>query len=217
MRIVSDSRFIKITEDPEDIISIASRYHRYIDYDHFDNIYGDGFDNHNLIDHDHRIIQTWADVVEYSLLFLNGKIPRTVFHDGVYASETLYILDQLKLIHKYGLITLDSQPGCVIQNEDTCLIQLPYLNLIGPISELQKIINQITDPYIVIYQFGIEPIKNVTSDLTTKLEHLKLDQPYGSVYLSVDDSLNRIFLEYILSNRFFENITESLMLVRIQH
>lgn len=231
MKIVSTSRFLYVQHNLEIIITIATQLQRYFDVDHFDNIYGNGFDDTNLSEYDHTKVRTWNDVINYSILFLNGKIPKTVFHSGVYASETLYILDFLKEIHQYGFLTLDSQPGCVIDgltHEPTkninasCMIQLPYINLVGPIEQLQKLIDHITDTFIVIYRVDVDPIKDITSTLLQKLCRLRLDQRYGSIYLSVDDQKKQSFfrwehlscsyqisvdfINYILTNRFFEEI-----------
>jgi hypothetical protein len=201
---------------------IATTHQRYFAPDHFDNIYGNGFDSSNLPEYDLSMIERWDDVINYSLLFLNAKIPQTVFHSGVYASETLYIINWLKLIHKYGFITLDSQPGCVIDGltlepmkdkKTSCVMQLPYLNLVGPIDQLQKLIDSISDPYIVIYQPEMKPIKNITLTLIQKLDRLKLDRDYGSVYLSVDGPLTSTFFNYIFADRFFENIVETLEVI----
>lgn len=183
----------------QDAMAIAIACHRYFDDQHLEMIYGDGFDARNLIEADPSRIRTWSDLVAYNQSFLNGTIPRTIFHDGVYASETLLILDALQAIHAAGFLTLDSQPGCVIQHGTGYLLQLPYLHVMGPLSQLQQIGADL-DSSIVIWQ----PLKDVTSTLRSKLEHLQLDQPYGSIYFTI----NTLDIADICSNRFFDQIVQ---------
>src|SRR3989338_7152043 len=228
MEIEFGSRFRPV----EDSIWVAAARGRgrYFGYDRLEDIYWDGLDVLNarqLLDYDIDRIQTWTDVVAYSLLFLKGGIPRTVFHDGGYASETKYILPLLQQIHHHNFITLDSQPGCVIEHTPGChLLQLPYLRLAGLMTDLNQLLLHL-DPSIIIYQITPEPtpIVPINTHLLTKLPHLHLNTAYGSICLSVNtpninDSLrsnplnpNEIDFntyDHILTNWLFEHILATL-------
>ena len=57
-------------------------------------------------------IKNHYDFIKLNLDFLHGKIDITPYHYGKINDETHEILDELIKMNEYGILTIESQPGC---------------------------------------------------------------------------------------------------------
>ena len=135
---------------------------------------------------------------------------------------------QLVKITEHGLVTLDSQPGVLVDSygsggsvdddddepNSTLYIQKPHLTLAGPQDTIREIVEAICrkDTYkhlrIVSGTYIPLPLRDYTSfdkdDCTT----------YVSVCIGVPDHFDKVkgvdqeYLDYVLSNKFFDEIVE---------
>lgn len=62
-------------------------------------------------------IKTFDELIEYNLKFLNGDISYTFYHGGPVDSETIPLLDNLKLINRYGFVSTGGQPSLCTKPE----------------------------------------------------------------------------------------------------
>ena len=68
-------------------------------------------------------VKNYDDLIEANLLYLNGKIQQTPYIDGSLDFETEPLIPKLKILHSYGVLTIDSQPALM----DPDLRQKSYL------------------------------------------------------------------------------------------
>lgn len=150
-------------------------------------------------------IRTWNEICGYHILYLKGETPGTPSNTGPWNRESKYIIDELTNILQYGILTLDSQPGLVVHDEED-YIQKPYLRFGGPTGRVHRILKRlISEKGIKYVDYGIRDIefwgyKNYQPD----------GKDYVSVVVSVDepDNITHEYINYILSNKFFEDIVE---------
>lgn len=56
-------------------------------------------------------VSNFNELLNTNLLFIEGKIPRTPYHCGPLNDETTPLIESLKKMHSYGMMTTGGQPG----------------------------------------------------------------------------------------------------------
>lgn len=220
---ISESRYLEVSKiaqkynwDPSStyyyLIQTSFQYNRFADQIFYNILSNDAYNPLELPVYDPRNIYSWNDLVNYNLLYLYQRIPSIVFYTGPYNTETLFIFNYLIGINQYGLLTIDSQPGFFIldpsENFQKAYLQLPYVQLIGKRSSLERILQNITDEYMTPFLVRGQVIENYTPNLRRKFPNLQIDDVYGSMYLGIrppSEGFDR-FLSYIFSDQFFRNV-----------
>ena len=160
-------------------------------------------------------VKNWSELCGYHILFLQGKTPGTPNHPGPWNNETSYIIEPLIRILSKGILTVDFQPGLLINGEQTNYIKNPYLSIGGPAGRIHRILikllrdSEFNNKSVTldnsIIKFVPHPLRKLEF---WGYENYEPDnQDYVSVMLGIEpDLLSPEIIEYILSNRFFERI-----------
>ena len=180
-------------------------------------------------------VKNWEEVCGYNILYLLGKVPGTPDHPGSWNKETELILDPLTRISRQGILTLDSQPGIVVNinndnsnnndngndnndndndGNDDNYVQKPYLQIAGPVDRLYKIVKiLLTDDSsyeskmirYVYYDDELSPF-----ELDGYVSYIDDCSKYVKIMLGVEtpNILTEQYNQYILSNQFFNRIAE---------
>ena len=161
-------------------------------------------------------VTNWETLCGYHILFLEGKTPGTPESPGSWNKETSIILDPLISMLKGLILTLDSQPGLAIYDEDYGnYIQKPYIQIGGPADRIHKILKDILFPKEIV-TLNNSIIKYVSYGLVNikfdGYENYQQDgKEYVAVILGIDtpEILTSDYVDYIFSNRFFDTIVRS--------
>lgn len=161
-------------------------------------------------------VTIWQELCGYNILFLDGKVPGTPSHPGPWNAETKFIIPSLKRILNSTILTLDSQPGLLVDDSYTDFglhIQKPYIKIAGELHRLERILIKLFDENDDFYDARmIRYIDYGVIDIPVEgYINLELDlNNYGSVFLGIDTPsiLTPGFVNYIFSNRFFDRIAD---------
>jgi len=214
---ISDKYNFDLVSLNEYLIQFASYYGRFAGIREVDALSRDAYDSSGLTEYDPMLIENWHDMVRYMLMYLFQRISKTVFYDGAYNTETLYILNPLIDINTTGIITLDSEPGFFISENPYDIrlnfLQLPYVQLVGKKWFLERIVQEVlslNNSYMTPFMVEDKIIKDYNDVLIRKLPNLELREQFGSLYLGVippkSQNLFGNFLEYIFTDQLFKDI-----------
>lgn len=157
-------------------------------------------------------VTNWQELCGYHILFLLGRVPGTPSHPGPWHMETIFIIDFLARILNSTILTLDSQPGILTDLKGFPMaLQKPYLKIAGPCDRIHRILITLfsaedEDSKMIKYvPYGVE---DATIEDYVNYFHKEDINNYGSIYLGINtpDILTTDYIDYILSNRFFETI-----------
>lgn len=168
-------------------------------------------------------VKTWNEICGYHILFLQGETPGTPDHPGPWNRETEYVREPLIRILQRSILTLDSQPGLIVNaanngegnydGEDEYL-QKPYLEIAGPAGRIHRILKKILFPDGLktldnsIIKYVPHPVHKL--DFSGYKNYQEDGVDYVMVTLGIDNP--EYFMgewsEYVLSNRFFDRIAD---------
>ncbi len=164
-------------------------------------------------------VKNWSELCGYHILFLQGKTPGTPHHPGPWNKETSYIIELLTRILSREILTLESQPGLIIYDNDTEYMQKPYLRIGGPAGRIHRILIKLLYPQddITLDNSVIKYVPYILKELefwgydNYQENNQEDDQDYVSVMLGIDTPsfLSSQYTEYVLSNRFFDRIADA--------
>lgn len=160
-------------------------------------------------------IHNWSELCEYHILFLQGLTPGIPSHPGSWNKETEYIIGPLIKILNNRILTLDSEPGLMVNPITTNeYIQKPYLIIAGPADRIHRILINI------LYPKGKKTLDNTIIkcvsyhfkklDFEGYINYYEDNIDYVEVMLGIDtpEIISDEFLKYIYSNRFFDRIAD---------
>jgi len=160
-------------------------------------------------------VHNWRELCGYHILFLQGKTPGTPDHQGPWNRESKYIIEPLTRILSAGMLTLDSQPGLMVNDEGIGeYIQKPYLRISGPAGRLHRILIKILFPTgpVTLDNSIIKYVPyGVQYTLFNGYNNYEEDgQDYVNVMLGIEtpNMLSGEYTDYIFSNRFFDHIAD---------
>ncbi len=153
-------------------------------------------------------VKNWNDINRYHISFLKGETPGTPNHPGPWNIETEYILEPLFKILSNNILTMDSQPGLMVDND---YIQKPYIQIGGSAGRIHKIlINLLCSDKNTFDNTIIKYVLHEMKKLDfTKYKNYQYDgKDYVSVFLGIDSPKYLIneYTDYVFSNRFFNRI-----------
>ena len=159
-------------------------------------------------------VHNWSELCGYHILFLQGKTPGTPDHPGPWNKETIYIIDPLIRILKHNILTMDSQPGLIVQDDNIDTIQKPYLRIGGPVNRIHRILIKILFPAgettldNTIIKYVPTTIRKI--DFNQYINYDNNNTEYMSVMLGIEtpNVLLPEYNDYLFSNRFFDYIAD---------
>ena len=164
-------------------------------------------------------VRTYADYKNHVLDFYKKRIPGSGLYPGPWNFETSLILDQLiGIVRDTPFIPYETQPGlyCVKYRR----IQLPFITMSGTPENVLKLLKILhlgdrysggTCNYIAYIFYRVDS----QGDYKRKFPNFADPSPHVSVTLGVykDPELGNTFLDYIFSNKFFDDILAACRLV----
>lgn len=156
-------------------------------------------------------VKNWEDINSYHISFLKGETPGTPNHPGPWNIETEYILGPLIKILNNNILTMDSQPGLMVDDD---YIQKPYIQIGGSAERIHKILidllcsgekgeNTFDNTIIKYVPYGARKL-----NFTGYKNYQHDGKDYVSVYLGIETPKYLIneYTDYVFSNRFFNRI-----------
>jgi hypothetical protein len=193
-------------EQIERIIPIANKYNRYHNFDFLSRfIISQNYDDK---ENEYKNVKTFDDLQKYTLKLIKSLPPYgTILNQGPLNNESSLILNYLSNFFEYDFITMDSQPGLIISDDNS--VQRPYLFLYGSNARIDKLYDVILAHdflAIVPYDFSI---LSEYFPLFTDIENYK-QIAIGTRHINKDETIEEYY-DKIFSDYFF---TELLKIVK---
>jgi len=177
--------------------------------------------------YDLETILHWDELVQYMKLYLLRVISSTPFYPAPYNGETFYILPELIEINNLGLLSIDSAPGFYIDGSEPSesFIQLPYIEIGGPISIVNNILKtsstfkssiQGKKYFSIVDYSNNEKFESYTEFIKLSFPNFVIEEDiifimFGVSIPAVKNDMDD-FLDYILTNNFFRDVINIIML-----
>jgi hypothetical protein len=193
-------------EQIKEIIPIAIKYNRYHNFDFLaKSMITQNYDDK---ENEHKNVKTFDDLQKYTLKLIKSLPPYgTILNQGPLSNESSLILNYLSNFFEYNFITMDSQPGLIISDDNS--VQRPYLFLYGSNARIDKLYDVILAHdflAIVPYDFSI---LSEYFPLFTDIENYK-QIAIGTRHINKDETIEEYY-DKIFSDYFF---TELLKIVK---
>jgi hypothetical protein len=170
----------------------------------------------------------WPSLCHFYWHFLQADVPGTPEHLNPWFAETNLIMPQLLKINETGLLTLDSQPGVLVDSYDannpnpvqpidddedntTLYLQKPYLTIAGPHETIEEILETVChDPQyqhmrIVSGSYVPFSFKDYPLFKQDSLSYVKVSICVDN-HFDKTKGVDRTYLDYVLSNKFFDEL-----------
>jgi hypothetical protein len=194
------------------IKTVSKRYGRFVDRKSFEeHLLGHAFSETMTVDYNYDQLTDWNALKNLITLYLSRVISSTPFYTCPYSRETTYILPELLKILDTDILPLDSEPGFFIEDIDinTSYLQLPYLEILAPLSELHKIIKGFKRFIVTSQSYHVKEDKVLSTGnifdngIFTKIILVESKNP-GSKYISIAIKEGEIINNYddFLKNNF---------------
>ena len=190
------------TQYIETIIKIANKYNRYLDSDYLtDFVHTEEYDENEI---EYKCINTFMDLKKYIKKSILSEPPYgTIIHRAVLHNESLLILSYINKFFDYNFITIDSQPGLMMSNDNH--IQRPYLILYGEKNRINKLYDIVLNhDFLAVIDYEDNQIQSEDFPSFTDINNYK-SITLGTRHKKVDESYKEYY-EIIFNDYFFTEL-----------
>jgi hypothetical protein len=171
---------------------------------------------------DYSNAKTFRQLLAVNIAFLVGYLPESLWHSGIPDPETETIIDSLVEINNNGILTVNSQPGMLLNDHK----QKGYVEGFIQKKDYQKFLNKVIKKgYLFVFESGTFKKTNIPTEKynLTKYIHngnwvmytnMFLDLSFREEYLNFDSTIpakkileNDCIFVFICTQEYGESVT----------